>query len=185
MNPQHDRRQYVSMPPRAYSVLLLCLGLLAFPAAFPGSAFSADVYFSPDGGIRKQLVHTIQQSRQHIDIAVYQFTSTELASALVAAKDRGVRIRILTDREKIESDGPALRKLRSAGIAIRSLGVVEQSLMHNKFAVFDDRVVATGSYNWTQSAERANYENLVLLDDPELVARFGREFQRLWREAKE
>ncbi len=185
MNPQHDRRQYVSMPARAYSVLLLCLELLAFSAAFPGPAFSADVYFSPDGGIRQRLVRTIQQSRHYIDIAVYQFTSTELASALVAAKDRGVRIRILTDREMIESDGPALRKLRSAGIAIRSLGVVEQSLMHNKFAVFDDRVVATGSYNWTQSAERANYENLVLLDDPEVVAQFEREFQRLWREAKE
>jgi phosphatidylserine/phosphatidylglycerophosphate/cardiolipin synthase-like enzyme len=85
----------------------------------------------------------------------------------------------------IESDGSALRKLRSAGIAIRSLGVVKQSLMHNKFAIFDGRVVATGSYNWTQSAERANYENLVLLDDPEVVARFEREFQRLWREAKE
>jgi len=173
------------MPARASSVLLLCLGLLAFPAAFPGPAFSAEVYFSPDGGIRQHLVHTIQQSRQYIDIAVYQFTSAELASALVAAKDRGVRIRILTDREKIESDGPALRKLRSAGIAIRSLGVVEQRLMHNKFAVFDDRVAATGSYNWTQSAERANYENLVLLDDPEVVAQFEREFQRRWREAKE
>jgi phosphatidylserine/phosphatidylglycerophosphate/cardiolipin synthase-like enzyme len=95
-----------------------------------------------------------------------------------------VRIRILTDREKIESDGPALRKLRSAGIAIRSLGVVEQSLMHNKFAVFDDRVVATGSYNWTQSAERANYENLVLLDDSEVVTRFQGEFNRLWRQAE-
>ena len=185
MNPQHGRRQYVSMTPCTYSVLLLCLGLLAFPTAFPGSASSADVYFSPDGGIRQHLVRTIQQSRQYIDIAVYQFTSTELASALVAAKDRGVRIRILTDREKVESDGPALRKLRSAGIAIRSLGVVKQRLMHDKFAVFDDRVVATGSYNWTQSAERANYENLVLLDDPKVVAQFEREFQRLWREAKE
>ena len=172
------------MPARASSVLLLCLGLLAFPAAFPGPAFSADVYFSPDGGIRQHLVRTIQQSRQYIDIAVYQFTSAELASALVAAKDRGVRIRILTDREKIESDGPALRKLRSAGIAIRSLGVVEQSLMHDKFAVFDDRVAATGSYNWTQSAERANYENLVLLDDSEVVTRFQREFNRLWRQAE-
>jgi len=57
--------------------------------------------------------------------------------------------------------------------------------MHHKFAIFDRRLVATGSYNWTQSAERANYENLVLLDDPDLVARFVREFQRLWREAKE
>ncbi|MBS1115786.1 MAG: hypothetical protein H6Q87_170, partial [candidate division NC10 bacterium] len=45
--------------------------------------------------------------------------------------------------------------------------------------------VATGSYNWTQSAERANYENLILLDDPTVVARFTEEFQRLWRLSRE
>jgi hypothetical protein len=38
---------------------------------------------------------------------------------------------------------------------------------------------------WTQSAERATYENLVLFDDPDLASRFAREFQRLWRKAKD
>ncbi len=47
------------------------------------------------------------------------------------------------------------------------------------------KLLATGSYNWTRSAEVANCENLVLLDDPDLVARFDRKFQRLWREAAE
>ena len=112
-------------------------------------------------------------------------TAAELAQALVSAKGRGVAIRVLTDQETALSDGPAMRILRAGGVMVRSLGVSEQSLMHHKFAVFDDRLVATGSYNWTQSAERANYENLVLLDDQEVVARFKREFQRLWREAKE
>jgi phosphatidylserine/phosphatidylglycerophosphate/cardiolipin synthase-like enzyme len=40
-------------------------------------------------------------------------------------------------------------------------------------------------HNWTQSAERPNYENLVFLDDPDVASRFAREFQRLWRKAKE
>jgi len=57
--------------------------------------------------------------------------------------------------------------------------------MHHKFAVFDTGVVATGSYNLTNTAERANYENLVLFDDREVVARFIREFQRLWQDAKD
>jgi phosphatidylserine/phosphatidylglycerophosphate/cardiolipin synthase-like enzyme len=43
--------------------------------------------------------------------------------------------------------------------------------------------LATGSYNWTQSAERANYENLVFLDDPTIVSRFTTEFHRLWQSA--
>jgi cardiolipin hydrolase len=167
------------------SILLLFFALLFSQVAFPDGGHSAEVLFSPDGGIRQQLLRAIKQSRQYIDVAVYQITSTELAEALLAAKARGVRIRVVTDREKMESNGPALRRLRSGGVAIRSLGVVDQSLMHNKFAIFDERLVATGSYNWTQSAERANYENLVLLDDLEVVARFEREFQRLWGKATE
>lgn len=160
--------------------MLFLLGLGA-----PAVASAAEVHFTPDGGIRRHLLDAIQKSRQRIDVAVYHITSTELARALVAAKDRGVRVRILTDQEKARARGPATRIFLAAGLSVRTLGVIEQSLMHHKFAVFDNRVVATGSYNWTQTAERANYENLVLLDDPETVVRFTEEFQRLWRLSRE
>jgi cardiolipin hydrolase len=96
-----------------------------------------------------------------------------------------VRIRVLVDRERAEAGGSGIRGLRLNGVPVRTLGVPEQSLMHHKFAVFDERLVATGSYNWTNSAEHANYENLVVLDAPELVKRFQQEFQRLWKEARE
>ena len=146
---------------------------------------ASEVYFSPHGGARQRLVRAIQDSRRSIDIAVYNFTASELAEALYAAKARGVRIQVLVDQEMAETGGSGVRGLRLNGITIRSLGVPEQSLMHHKFAVFDDRLVVTGSYNWTNSAEHTNYENLVVLEDPVLVARFQQEFRRLWREARE
>jgi len=159
--------------------------LACFAVIVPSTSFPAEVHFSPDEGIRRHLLRAIRESRQKIDVAVYHITSTELADALVAAKARGVRVHILTDQEKTRAGGPAMRIFRAAGLSIRTLGVSEQSLMHHKFAIFDDRVVATGSYNWTQTAERANYENLVLIDDPKMVARFTEEFQRLWRSSKD
>lgn len=166
--------------------LLVAVTFLACFAVFlPGTASPAEVRFSPDEGIRRHLLRAIRESQQQIDVAVYHITSTELAEALAAAKARGVRVRILTDQEKARAGGPAMRIFRAAGLSIRILGVSEQSLMHHKFAVFDDRVVATGSYNWTQTAERANYENLVLIDDPKMVARFTEEFQRLWRSSRD
>jgi cardiolipin hydrolase len=161
------------------------LALLVFGLFLPNAATSAEVHFSPEEGIRRHLLRAIRESRQQVDVAVYHITSTELAEALAAAKARGVRVRVLTDQEKATSGGPSIRILREKGVAVRSLGVPEQSLMHHKFAVFDTRLVATGSYNWTNTAERANYENLVLLDDPDVVGRFVREFQRLWEKAKE
>ena len=158
---------------------LLLVGLL-----IPVTTRGSEVYFSPGGGIRQRLVQAIEASRRTIDIAVYNFTAAELAKALYRAKARGVQIRILVDRENAEA-GFIIRELRRHDLPLRTLGVPEQSLMHHKFAVFDDRHVATGSYNWTQSAEHANYENLVILDDPDAVTRYQREFNRLWREAKE
>lgn len=146
---------------------------------------ASEVYFSPHGHVRQRLVRAIQDSRKTIDIAVYNFTASALAEALYAAQARGVRIRVLVDREMAETGGSGVRGLRLNGIPVRSLGVPEQSLMHHKFAVFDERLVVTGSYNWTNSAEHANYENLVVLEEPTVAARFQEEFHRLWREAKE
>jgi cardiolipin hydrolase len=160
-------------------VLLLSSHLLA--TVVPAS----EVYFSPNGHVRQRLVRAIQDSRKTIDIAVYNFTASALAEALYAAQARGVRIRVLVDREMAETGGSGVRGLRLNGIPVRSLGVPEQSLMHHKFAVFDERLVVTGSYNWTNSAEHANYENLVVLEEPTVAARFQEEFHRLWREAKE
>lgn len=161
--------------------LALLFSVLVAASATPAS----EVYFSPNGGARQRLVRAIQESRKTIDIAVYNFTAFELAEALYAAKARGVHVRVLVDREMAETGGSGVRGLRLNGITVRTLGVAEQSLMHNKFAVFDERLVVTGSYNWTNSAEHANYENLVVLEEPKLVERFQQEFRRLWGEARE
>lgn len=161
------------------------LTLLVVLAATLAAAGAAEVFFSPEGGARARLVQAIRQSHQSIDVAVYHITSIDLADALADAHTRGVRVRIITDREKLGEPVRAAQILRRSGISIRALGVPTSSLMHNKFSVFDDRLVATGSYNWTNPAERVNYENLVLLNDPDTVGRFAREFNRLWQEAKE
>lgn len=157
------------------------LVLFLFAAAAPAS----EVYFSPNGGVRQRLVRAIAESRQSIDVAIYNLTARELIEALAAAKARGVRVRVLMDRGMADEGGPGILRLRVRGVPVRSLGVPDQSLMHHKFAIFDGRLVLTGSYNWTHSAEVANFENLVVLDEAGVVTRFQQEFRRLWQEARE
>ena len=52
--------------------------------------------------------------------------------------------------------------------------------MHNKFAIFDGKLLVTGSYNWTDSGERFNHENVVILDDPAVVQRYKDSFEHLY-----
>ena len=52
--------------------------------------------------------------------------------------------------------------------------------MHNKFAIIDNRILLTGSYNWTFSANHRNDENLMVIDDPDVIARYQNYFEKLW-----
>jgi len=53
-------------------------------------------------------------------------------------------------------------------------------IMHNKFAIIDNRLLLTGSYNWTFSANNRNDENLMVIDDPEIIEIFQNQFINLW-----
>ena len=52
--------------------------------------------------------------------------------------------------------------------------------MHHKFAIIDNRILLTGSYNWTFSANHRNDENLMVIDDPEIIEIFQNQFVNLW-----
>jgi len=52
--------------------------------------------------------------------------------------------------------------------------------MHHKFAIIDNRLLLTGSYNWTFAANNKNEENLMVIDDPEIIEIFQHQFVNLW-----
>ena len=88
--------------------------------------------------------------------------------------------------------GDALRLLQQAGVPMvddTEDGSSGSGLMHHKFVVIDDRIVITGSANFTSSgihgdagkaSTRGNVNHLLRFDSPELAAVFRREFELLW-----
>ncbi len=56
--------------------------------------------------------------------------------------------------------------------------------MHDKFAVIDESVVLTGSFNWTTQAVKNNQENILFIQNNELAIKFLQEFEKLWKEFK-
>jgi phosphatidylserine/phosphatidylglycerophosphate/cardiolipin synthase-like enzyme len=160
----------------ARKVLILCLSLATFTS-------SAEVYFSPEGGIRDQLIRRINASTSTIDIAVYSFTSGEIAQALAEAHKRGVNIRVIRDLSQTANKHDEDAFLERQGIAVRVLsGRPPHGVMHDKFAVFDGKVVETGSFNWTVNGEKYSHENALFFDDPKLIQAFNEEFEKLWVE---
>ena len=81
---------------------------------------------------------------------------------------------------EILSTGGTAKQLKEAGIPVRDDN--SPAHMHHKFALFDRKLLLTGSYNWTRSAGAHNHENLIVSSDPRLVGAFNDMFDRLWHE---
>ncbi|OIO36780.1 MAG: hypothetical protein AUJ72_05645 [Candidatus Omnitrophica bacterium CG1_02_46_14] len=147
----------------------------------PKSSSAQAVYFSPNGQIRNRIVNEITDAKESIDIAVFNITSFGIRTALNKAKKNGVQIRIVTDQGQSEDIHSVVGSLLEDGFKVKLIkGKGRNGLMHNKFAIFDHKLLLTGSYNWTETAEHYNYENTVFLSDKNLLQKYQKEFDSLW-----
>lgn len=144
---------------------------------------SVKSHFSAGQGIEWVVEREIDNAGKRIDVAVYTFTSRPLAQALVDAKDRGVRVRVLLDPSNASGDYSKAAYLVNNGIDVCT--EKGAGLMHHKFVLIDDSILITGSFNWTASAEAENDENILLLKGfPATCRSYSREFERIWSEAR-
>ena len=163
-------------------ILMRSLCLCSFIMFFVSSILFAktEVLFSPQGAIKDTIIKNINSSEKSIDIAVLIFTAGDIAEALYEAKERGVKIRIIIDRKQEEKRYPALEFLREEGFDLRFLEGNVGGFMNHTFAIFDAERLVTGSYNWTEYAEKFNYENALFIDGPDTIKSFQEEFESLY-----
>lgn len=139
-----------------------------------------EVVFSPGDHCWQRIGSLLKSARHSVDICVFTITDDRITSEILAAHQRRVKVRIVTDNDKSFDKGSDAERLARAGVDI----CVDRSRhhMHHKFAIFDQTRLLTGSYNWTRSASQHNEENYIVVDDQRLVCEFQKEFDRLWNE---
>jgi phosphatidylserine/phosphatidylglycerophosphate/cardiolipin synthase-like enzyme len=144
----------------------------------PKARAVSEAHFGPGPSCTNRVVGLLGSTKKMVDISVFTITDDRIADAIVAAHSRKVKVRVISDDEKAFDRGSDIQRLREEGIPVR----VDDSehFMHNKFAVFDQTVLLTGSFNWTRAAALHNQENIIVTDDPKLVRAFMEAFEELW-----
>ena len=145
------------------------------------SSFASSVYFSPDAGVQDQIIKRINMTKNTIDVAVYSFTASNIAEALVNATHRGVKVRVIRDASQSSDKNDENSYLESNGILVGIRSGRGRGIMHDKFAIFDGKECFTGSYNWTNNAEHYNWENALFTDEGNVIQAYQREFEMLWK----
>ena len=164
---------------RIFFLIISIVGLSACnynrPQPVQCSTSDVKVFFTPSTDCEKNIVKAINNANK-MDIAVYSITNPTITNSLIEAHNRGATIRIVTDRSQAKGKGSLVSKIKAAGIPV--LTNHKHKIEHNKFAVFDDVHIVSGSYNWTTNASKYNSENCIFFDQQN--KEFTHRFEYLW-----
>jgi phosphatidylserine/phosphatidylglycerophosphate/cardiolipin synthase-like enzyme len=155
--------------------LLCCWTALAPGVSAEAQAQPWAVYFSPQGGCTEAVVTAVANARTSLHVQAYSFSSYPIIKAIIAAQTRGVRVEVILDQSQRTEKYSALPALLTAQVPIW-IDAVHQ-IAHNKVMIIDGDTVITGSFNFTRSAEYHNAENLLVVRDKALAARYEANFQ--------
>lgn len=130
------------------------------------------------------LFRIIQRARLSLDGAFYDIEAMDAVEAIIAAKQRGVKVRLVTDSDNlVDKADPsraraAIQRLVAAGIPI--ISDQRSGFMHHKFMVLDGHTVWTGSTNLTPSSLYHHNNNALTIRSKELASAFTAEFERMF-----
>ncbi len=135
-------------------------------------------FFSPGTACLDTINVNIGSATRKIDICVFTISDDRIRDKILYALNKGVTVRIITDDDKTMDKGSDIEFLKDRGAKVKMDDSPHH--MHHKFAVFDDTLLLTGSYNWTRSASEYNQENILETNDPKAIDQYKKEFERLW-----
>jgi cardiolipin hydrolase len=145
--------------------------------AIDGEPIILAVRFSPKGGAASQVIYWIGRANESIHILIYSFTLDSIGDAILSAYHRGVDIKIVFEKSQISKYSEYFR-LAEIGVQVRN--DTNPNFMHHKVAIIDGYIVLIGSFNWTDSADEENNEDLLVIRSHDLASDLEQEFQRIW-----
>ena len=140
------------------------------------------LYFTPPADAAAAVVDVIDQSQTEVLVQAYGFTHNGIAQALIRAQQRGVVVRVLLDQKSEASNRYVIDLLVTNDVSWRQDG--KHAIAHNKVIVVDNNIVITGSFNFTNSAQTRNAENLLILKSEELAQSYKKNWQTHWAHSR-
>lgn len=154
------------------ALLLLCI---------PCRAEVLGIWCAPEDDCVAAIVSEFDKATKSIKYSMYNFTSPQVADALIRAHGRGVKVTLLLDKRAQSTRYSQAARCKAAGIDV--LMDSKHPIHHVKERIIDDKRVLFGSFNDSRQATR-NREDLVLDDTPKLVKRFADEFAKHLKHAE-
>ncbi len=139
-----------------------------------------EIYFTPSYGheAERRISSELNKAESEILVAAFVLTNPAIIASLNRAARRGVEVRVLLEQRNLRDSQEEELDRR---VEVRT--DANRYAMHLKTMVIDEKVVLTGSFNFTRSAVARNDENLLVLTSPRHAGRYKEKVWGLWQAA--
>jgi phosphatidylserine/phosphatidylglycerophosphate/cardiolipin synthase-like enzyme len=137
-----------------------------------------NVYFSPDNNIERIILERLKKAKQSVYFMAFSFTSDKLADTMITLKKNGIKVSGIIEKIGSNTKDSEYIKLRIEGINVRL--DKNKYRMHHKVIIIDEKILITGSYNFSKNANEKNDENIIILNNNEITKLYIEEFFKLF-----
>jgi phosphatidylserine/phosphatidylglycerophosphate/cardiolipin synthase-like enzyme len=135
------------------------------PVVLPATG-TVQVAFTPGDDAGKLIADAINSAQRQVLVQAFSFTHRKIADALIAAKQRGVDVKVVADKEQTHRiPTSVIARIAAGGVPV-FIDSAHNSA-HNKVMVIDagspETALITGSFNFTQAAQHKNSENVLVI----------------------
>lgn len=135
-----------------------------------------EIGFSPNGHCADRIIRYISMAKKNIRLIAYAFNNEQIAKELIKAYERKVDVRIITDAKQLNQKDNYIPIIKNAGVTCYKAYENTKGCLHSKSLVIDNYITITGSFNFTNSADKNNAENIIVLRSREIAKKYIHHF---------
>jgi len=140
-------------------------------------------YFSTHDRPAGHVVEALKLARKSIHFMAFSFTHQGIEQAMLERAGAGVEVTGVFEKTQTAAGHSAYFKMHDARLPVYLDGNPRN--MHHKVIVIDGEIVVVGSFNFSDSADKSNDENLLIIYNRAVAAKFEEEFQKVLKQARD
>jgi phosphatidylserine/phosphatidylglycerophosphate/cardiolipin synthase-like enzyme len=151
---------------------------------YPAYSIDPDLNFPPTDSYRTRAINAYNAEHLKIDVQMFRITDEHHTDAMIAALQRGVPVRLITDNDEYRDptrlwDAYNVDKMYHAGVHVRL--DAHQGIDHEKAVILSGTGTAIfGSSNWTSPSSDSQREHNYFTTRSWIVAWLQKQFDRKW-----
>jgi phosphatidylserine/phosphatidylglycerophosphate/cardiolipin synthase-like enzyme len=140
------------------------------------NAITYKVCFTLSQACLPMIIDELDHAKISIQMQAYSLTSKPIADALIRARARGVSVIVIADKSQRHQRNAQVSNLKRAKISVYIDH--KPAIAHNKIIIIDGIITIGGSYNFSNSAEKRNAENVTIIKSKSFAALYSANFKK-------